>query len=146
MRSLIVMLAICLDRLIQDARAQSRDFGGKAHCFNTGYARIAHLPHQVVASLDADITFERDYFEFLLDKLANDPSLGIVGTPFSENGQTYDYRFSSTHHVSGACQVFRRECFESIGGYVPARGGGIDVIAVLQRGFEVGIRAPLPRK
>jgi len=109
----------------------TRDFGGKAHCFNTGYARIAHLPHQVIASLDADITFERDYFEFLLDKLANDPSLGIVGTPFSENGRTYDYRFSSTDHVSGACQVFRRECFASIGGYVPARGGGIDVIAVL---------------
>ena len=109
----------------------TRDFGGKAHCFNTGYARIAHQPHQVIGSLDADITFERDYFEFLLDKLANDPSLGIVGTPFSENGRTYDYRFSSTDHVSGACQVFRRECFESIGGYVPAKGGGIDVIAVL---------------
>ena len=109
----------------------TRDFGGKAHCFNTGYACIGHLPHQVIASLDADITFERDYFEFLLDKLANDPSLGIVGTPFSENGRTYDYRFSSTEHVSGACQVFRRECFEAIGGYVPAEGGGIDVIAVL---------------
>src|SRR5712672_407333 len=27
----------------------TRDFGGKAHCFNTGYARIAHLPHQVLA-------------------------------------------------------------------------------------------------
>ena len=109
----------------------TRDFGGKAHCFNTGYACIRHLPHQVIASLDADITFERDYFEFLLDKLANDPTLGIVGTPFSENGRTYDYRFSSADHVSGACQVFQRECFEAIGGYVPAEGGGIDVIAVL---------------
>jgi glycosyltransferase involved in cell wall biosynthesis len=109
----------------------TRDFGGKAVCFNTGYAHLKHLPHDIVASLDADITFESDYFEFLLDKLANDPSLGIVGTPFSENAETYDYRFSSTHHVSGACQVFRRECFEAIGGYVPAKGGGIDVIAVL---------------
>jgi biofilm PGA synthesis N-glycosyltransferase PgaC len=109
----------------------SRDFGGKAACFNTGYTRLKHLPHDIVASLDADITFGPDYFEFLLDKLASDPSLGIVGTPFSENAQTYDYRFSSTHHVSGACQVFRRECFEGIGGYVPTKGGGIDVIAVL---------------
>ncbi len=109
----------------------SRDFGGKAHCFNTGYARIAHLPHQVVASLDADITFESDYFAFLLGKLAADPSLGIVGTPFSEDGRTYDYRFSSADHVSGACQVFRRECFAAIGGYTQCKGGGIDVIAVL---------------
>jgi len=27
--------------------------------------------------------------------------------------------------------VFRRECFEAIGGYVPVRGGGIDSIAVI---------------
>lgn len=109
----------------------TRDFGGKAVCFNTGYTRLKHLPHDIVASLDADITFEPDYFEFLLGKLAADPSLGIVGTPFSEDGRTYNYRFSSADHVSGACQVFRRECFEAIGGYVPAKGGGIDVIAVL---------------
>jgi len=30
----------------------------------------------------------------------------------------------SIEHVSGACQVFRRECFEEIGGYVPVKGGG----------------------
>ena len=48
---------------------ESRDFGGKALCFNMGYARLKHLPHDVVASLDADITFEPDYFEFLLRNL-----------------------------------------------------------------------------
>jgi hypothetical protein len=84
-----------------------------------------------VASLDADISFGRDYFAFLLQKFAEDPRLGIAGTPFSENGKTYDYRFSSANHVSGACQLFRRECFEGIGGYTPVKGGGIDVIAVL---------------
>jgi hypothetical protein len=34
-------------------------------------------------------------------------------------------------HVSGACQVFRRKCFEQVGGYVPVKGGCIDHIAVL---------------
>jgi hypothetical protein len=33
--------------------------------------------------------------------------------------------------VSGACQVFRRACFEDIGGYVPVKSGGIDHIAVM---------------
>ena len=33
-------------------------------------------------------------------------------------------------HVSGACQLFRRQCFEEIGGYRPIRGGGIDWVAV----------------
>jgi hypothetical protein len=43
----------------------------------------------------------------------------------------YDYRFVSIEHVSGACQLFRRDCFEAIGGYVPVRGGGVDHIAVI---------------
>ncbi len=47
---------------------KTRDFGGKVLCVNTGYARIKGLPHDVIASLDADITFDPDYFEFLLDK------------------------------------------------------------------------------
>jgi hypothetical protein len=110
---------------------ETRDFGGKAVCFNTGYARIKHLPHDIVVSLDADITFDNDYFEFLLEKFVEDSKLGLAGTPFSEGGVTYDYRFSSVEHVSGACQLFRRQCFEDIGGYVESKGGGIDVIAVL---------------
>jgi len=85
----------------------------------------------VVESLDADIAFGNDYFEFLLGKLASDPNLGLVGTPFEDEGAVYDYRFVSIEHVSGACQVFRRECFEMIGGYQPLRGGSIDHIAVI---------------
>jgi glycosyltransferase involved in cell wall biosynthesis len=117
--------------LLQMPKRRSRDFGGKADCINAGYAHAKHLHYDVIGSLDADISFEEGYFAFLLQKFANDPDLGIAGTPFSENGETYDYRFSSTDHVSGACQLFRRECFEAIGGYTPIKGGGIDVIAVL---------------
>jgi hypothetical protein len=32
--------------------------------------------------------------------------------------------------VSGQCQLFRRECFEQIGGYIPNDAGGIDWMAV----------------
>jgi hypothetical protein len=68
----------------------------------------------------------------LLRKLAEDPTLGVVGTPFKDMArEIYDYRFVSIEHVSGACQLFRRECFEQIGGYLPVRGGGIDHIAVI---------------
>ena len=117
--------------LLQMPERQSRDFGGKADCVNAGYAYARHLGCDIIGSLDADISFEKDYFAFLLQKFADDPHLGVAGTPFSENGVTYNYRFSSTDHVSGACQLFRRECFEAIGGYTPVKGGGIDVIAVL---------------
>src|SRR5262249_55219439 len=80
--------------------------------------------------LDADITFEPDYFAFLLARFADNPRLGVGGTPFREDGREY-YRFASIEHVSGACQLFRRACFVEIGGYQPIKTGGIDLTAVL---------------
>lgn len=118
--------------LLRMPERTERNFAGKVHAFRAGYARIEPLETDAVVSLDGDITFEPDYFTFLLGKLAADPGLGLVGTPFQElTGQVYDYRFTSAEHVSGACQVFRRACFEQIGGYQAVRGGSIDHIAVL---------------
>jgi|SRR5882762_1248218 len=111
---------------------RERHFAGKVHAFNAGYARVRHLEYDVVGSLDADISFDEDYFAFLLRKLAEDRALGLVGTPFKDGpNSVYDYRFVSIEHVSGACQLFRRECFEQVGGYVPVKGGCIDHIAVI---------------
>lgn len=117
--------------LVQMPARQERHFAGKILAFNAGYERARGLAYDVIASLDADITFEPDYFEFLLGRLAEDGDLGLVGTPFEDQGVSYDYRFVSIEHVSGACQVFRRECFEEIGGYIPMKGGGVDHVAVL---------------
>jgi biofilm PGA synthesis N-glycosyltransferase PgaC len=118
--------------LLRMPERKERDFAGKVHAFNAGRERVKELNYEVIVSLDADISFDADYFSFLLGKLSADPSLGLVGTPFQEmSGETYDYRFVSIEHVSGACQVFRRECFEAIGGYLPVKGGSIDHIAVI---------------
>jgi glycosyltransferase involved in cell wall biosynthesis len=120
--------------LVRMPERRERNFAGKVYAFNAGYARMKDIKYEVIGSLDADLSFDADYFSFLLWKLAEDSTLGLVGTPFDEcgSGRTYDYRIVSIEHVSGACQLFRRECFESIGGYVPLKSGGIDLIAVLR--------------
>jgi hypothetical protein len=66
-----------------------------------------------------------------LSKFAEDPQLGVGGAPFREGSRQYDYRFSNIENVWGGCQLFRRECYEEIGGYTPVKGGGIDHIAVV---------------
>lgn len=110
---------------------KDRQFAAKVHAFNAGYQKLKSIPYQIIGNLDADISFEDDYFEFLLSKFEENPVLGVAGTPFiEEQFKGYDFRFANIEHVSGACQLFRRECFESIGGYKPIRGGGIDWIAV----------------
>jgi len=123
--------------LLRMPEHRDRQFAAKAHAFNAGHDRIREsgLDYQVIGNLDADITFDHEYFEFLLSKFAAAPRLGVAGTPFVENPNelsthTYAHRFAQLEHVSGACQLFRRECFEQVGGYVPIKGGAIDWIAV----------------
>ena len=117
--------------LVRMPERAERHFEGKVHAFNAGYARIKDIQYDIIGSLDADISFEEDYISFLLRKFVDNPHLGVGGTPFREGTVQYDYRFSRKEHVSGACQLFRRECFESIGGYIPLKEGAIDLTAVV---------------
>ncbi len=118
--------------LIRMPQRRERHFGGKVDAFNAGYAKVIDLDYDAICSMDGDISFDEDYFAFLLEKLAENRLLGLVGTPFKDaDDSIYDYRFVNIEHVSGACQLFIRECYEEIGGYVPVRGGGIDYIAVI---------------
>jgi len=116
--------------LITMPNHSDRHFASKVHSFNRGYEAVKKEKYDVIGNLDADISFDRDYFEFLLKKFEEDGRLGVAGTPFIENGKHYDYRFTNIEHVSGACQLFKRECFEEIGGYIPIKSGGIDWVAV----------------
>lgn len=110
---------------------RDRNFAAKVHCFNKGYEIAKNSDFEIIGNLDADISFDEDYFAFLLEKFSEDPQLGVAGTPFVEgSSRTYNYNYASLDHVSGACQLFRRSCFEEIGGYIPNRAGGIDWIAV----------------
>jgi poly-beta-1,6-N-acetyl-D-glucosamine synthase len=126
--------------LVRMPEHRDRNFAAKVTAFNAGVAKVGQLNYVAIGALDADMTFDSDYFAFLMSKLAVNPRLGLVGTPFAEEGVTYDYRFASVEHVSGACQLFRRECFEAIGGYAPMKSGGIDLVACLKarmKGWEV---------
>lgn len=110
---------------------RDRSFAAKARVFNAGYELLKERRFDIVGNLDADITFDADYFELLMGKFAADPSLGVGGTHYVEGDfHSFDNSFMSISHVNGGCQMFRRACFESVGGYVPIRGGGIDWVAV----------------
>jgi glycosyltransferase involved in cell wall biosynthesis len=118
-------------RYVKGPEHPDRQFAAKARAFAAGYAVVRQVPHDIVGNLDADLSFGPDVFEFLLARFAEDPSLGVAGVPFFEqSGPAYDYRYTNIEHVSGACQIFRRECFEAVGGYRPIEGGGIDWLAV----------------
>ena len=117
--------------LVRRPQRQDRHFAGKVYAFNAGYEKVKGLRYEVIGNLDADISFDNDHFEFLLRKFSQDESLGVAGTVFTEEGyNSAKDSFEGRKHVSGQCQLFRRECWERIGGYIPHRAGGIDWMAV----------------
>ena len=65
-----------------------RHFAGKVKAFNVGLERLREVPFDILGNLDADISFDSDYFAFLLAQFAKDPELGVAGTPFSRVWQT----------------------------------------------------------
>ncbi len=117
--------------LIRRSQRWDRNFAGKAHAFNAGFERVRSLAFEVIGNLDADISFERDYFEFLLGKFSEFPRLGVAGTPMREaKYHALKDSFYNECDVFGACQLFQRQCFQEVGGYSPIKWGGIDWVAV----------------
>jgi biofilm PGA synthesis N-glycosyltransferase PgaC len=116
----------------RDPRAD-RSFAGKAHAVNAGLERVKSIPFEIVGNLDADVSFESDYMDFIMRRFAEDPTLGVAGTPFTEQGGYDSARdsFEGENYVAGPCQLFRSRCFQEIGGYVPNQAGGLDWIAVM---------------
>jgi poly-beta-1,6-N-acetyl-D-glucosamine synthase len=111
---------------------RERNFAAKVFAFNAGQERVQNLEYEVIGNLDGDVSLEKDQFEFLQNEFRKDPRLGVAGTIFREEGgySSETDSFEGQNHVSGQCQLFRRQCFEEIGGYRPNKAGGIDWMAV----------------
>jgi poly-beta-1,6-N-acetyl-D-glucosamine synthase len=117
-------------QLLEMPRHDGYDFSAKARCFNAAFARLRGFPFDIVANVDADVSFEADYFDFLLKKFIERPRLGVAGTPMKEGAfDVVEDALFNQNDVFGACQVFRRECLEEIGGYLEIKRG-IDCAAV----------------
>ena len=118
--------------MVRMPEQRDRSFAGKVTAFNAGFQRLKGLHYEIIGNLDADVSFGNDYLEFLTRKFAEDSTLGVAGTVFREDGgyNSETDSFEGHRHVAGGCQLFRRQCWEEIGGYIPHRAGGIDWMAV----------------
>lgn len=127
--------------LMRRTGATKRDFRHKAKAFSEAYLQLAGLPYDLIGNLDADVSFDPDYFERLLAQLGSNPRLGVVGGVVYERiDNAFHAQRISSNSVAGAVQLFRRRCYEDIGGYLPVRHGGTDAVAEISarmHGWEV---------
>lgn len=104
-------------------RGRRLNGGGVVEAFYDGYAVIHHLDWAFLAKLDGDLVLPPDYFEACLEAFARDPRLGIAGgTVYHTADGRQVTEPSPRHHVRGATKIYRRACWEAIGGLVRAPG------------------------
>ena len=104
-------------------RGCRRSGAGVVEAFYDGYDVLQERDWEFLVKLDADISFEPDFFLKALRYFHAQPRLGIGGAclhhisrgcPCVETGPRF--------HVRGATKIYRRECWEAIAGLIPAPG------------------------
>ena len=90
---------------------------GVVNTFYKGYEALQTTDWEFLVKLDCDLSFEQDYFETLLKRFNQDPHLGIAsGCIYNVIGGKLIKEKSQEDHPFGASKMYRRECFEEIGG------------------------------
>ena len=120
---------------------KKRDFGSKVKAIQVGYEKLQHLDYDFFGNLDADISFGAYYYEQILNQFNQNPKLGIAGGMIIDVGEDENRKIlGSLNSVGCAVQMFRRQCYDTIGGYLPLKIGGEDSVAeamARMHGWEV---------
>jgi glycosyltransferase involved in cell wall biosynthesis len=103
---------------------------GVMEAFASGYAAVEPQGWAFLVKLDADLSFEPEYFERCLAHFEEDARLGIAGgtvcRPAHGARRTVDSPGDPPFHVRGATKIYRRACWEAIAPL--ARAPGWDTI------------------
>ena len=117
-------------KLLTNNRKEGRDFASKVYAINIGLKNIKTPDYDYIGILDADVSFDKDYYSLLIEEFKKNPKLGIAGGGYFDiiNGKKIPVH-QSPNSVRGATQFFRRKCFDQIGTLLPMKYGGEDAAA-----------------
>ncbi|MFH0810073.1 MAG: glycosyltransferase family A protein [Pseudomonadota bacterium] len=112
--------------------------GGVVRAFHKGFFELIDEPWEFVVKLDGDLSFEPRFFERIFKEFARRPRLGISsGISYAWTGTGWMEEKASRGYTYGETKVYRRRCFEEIGGLVEHMGwDGIDHVKAIQLGWE----------
>ena len=97
--------------------------GGVIATFYDGYEQIQSAEWDFLVKLDADLSFSDDYFERCFAEFEKDPKLGIGGGGiYHEEDGELKLEHNPQFHVRGATKIYKRECWEGLGGLLRAPG------------------------
>lgn len=98
---------------------------GVVEAFYDGMARLGTEPFNYLVKFDGDLAFEPDYFERCFERFDQNPRLGIGGgTICRRDGDNLVIESTGdpAFHVRGATKIYRRACWDQLGGLIKAPG------------------------
>ena len=96
---------------------------GVVEAFDVGLQTVGYVDWQFLVKLDGDLSFEPDYFEKCLGNFQQDSKLGIGGgTIYNLVNGKKEVERTPAFHVRGATKIYKRECWDAIGGLWPVPG------------------------
>jgi glycosyltransferase involved in cell wall biosynthesis len=94
-----------------------RSTGGGVEAFLEAYPLLQFRDWEYLVNLDGDLTFASDYFERCFEYFHKTPNLGIGGgTIYDKVGDHLHLAKAPAFHVRGATKIYRRGCWEKLGG------------------------------
>jgi poly-beta-1,6-N-acetyl-D-glucosamine synthase len=97
--------------------------GGVMEAFYDGYNALRCDDWDFIVKLDGDLTLSATYFEGCFEHFERDPKLGVGGGDIYHNlGGLQALERNPRFHVRGATKIYRRACWEAIGGLWRAPG------------------------
>ncbi|NBC81808.1 MAG: glycosyltransferase [Bacteroidetes bacterium] len=111
---------------------------GVVEVFNKGYAQINIPDWEYVVKMDCDLSYETDHFKKLFEYFNANPNLGIASgcTYLPIDGELVREPTQFDHPV-GPCKVYKRKCWDQIGGLIPVPGWDLgDLLAAQMHGWE----------
>jgi poly-beta-1,6-N-acetyl-D-glucosamine synthase len=114
-----------------------RSTGGGVEAFLEAYSLLESRDWEYLVNLDGDLTFAPDYFERCFEYFHNDSNLGIGGgTVYDKVGDRLNLEKSPAFHVRGATKIYRRGCWEKLGGLFSGLGWDtVDEVKANQLGW-----------
>jgi biofilm PGA synthesis N-glycosyltransferase PgaC len=98
---------------------------GVMEAFYDGYRSVTKIGWEFVVKLDGDLSFPNNYFEECLCRFNSDPRLGIGGGTICNEHNGFlepESKVDPQFHVRGATKIYRRACWDQIGGLLCAPG------------------------
>jgi len=98
---------------------------GVMEAFYEGYGMVENGKWEFVAKLDGDLSFGPNAFQIILDAFSRDHRLGISGGDIlqeKDGREVIESKNDPDFHVRGATKVYRRACWDAMGGILPVTG------------------------